>query len=154
MKLNKKKTIIFLISVIAVAGIVITALPLIQAFMDPQSQTTVINASYGAFPLCIYNGVGVMGHLENVTGIMLQINNENDKYLNISCIENSSFVTHVNYVYLKQQVVDKNGNIVDGYIEEKDIFIGVETVVVPVKLSPGNYTVVFSDGNYFDVNIS
>ncbi|WP_162199602.1 hypothetical protein [Sulfuracidifex metallicus] len=74
-----------------------------------------------------------MGHLENVTGIMLQINNENDKYLNISCIENSSFVTHVNYVYLKQQVVDKNGNIVDGYIEEKDIFIGVETVVVPVN---------------------
>jgi len=151
--MNRKKVIIFLISSIAIIGIAITTYPMIQSLVGPQ-QIELAKSTYGTFPLCVYLPNGMGKHLENVTGIMLTINNEDDKDLNLSCVENSTNVIHVNYVYVKQQVINSQGDLAVGFVKEGEVFIGEETVVVPVKLSPGVYTLVFSDGNYFQVNVS
>ncbi|BBG23063.1 hypothetical protein IC006_0347 [Sulfuracidifex tepidarius] len=151
--MSRKKIVIFLISSIAIIGIVLTTYPVIQSLVSPQ-QVQVAKSSYGTFPLCVYSSDGTSGHLKNVTGIMLTINNENDKGLNLSCIENSTNVIHINYVYVKQQVINDQGDLSTGFMKEGEVFIGEETIVIPVKLSPGVYTLVFSDGNYFQVNIS
>ncbi|ARM75559.1 hypothetical protein [Acidianus manzaensis] len=150
--MNKRKIVIFLISIIAVVGIIILTYPTISSILSPNSGSPIYQASYGTYTVEVYTNSSIKS--ENITGIMMVINNIDEQQLTITCIQNSTTTIPINNFYVKQSVVSNSGNVISAFILTKEVYIGEVTVLVPIKLSPGNYTVILSDGNFFSINVS
>ncbi|AWR96933.1 hypothetical protein DFR86_04740 [Acidianus sulfidivorans JP7] len=149
--MNKRKITIFLISAIAIIGILVLTYPTISSLVSPSSGYSIYEASYGNFPVEISTTSGIK--TENITGIMIIINNIDESNLAITCIQNSSTTIPVSSFYEKISVVSNNGNIISAFILTREVYIGEQTILIPIKLSPGNYTVILSDGNFFTINV-
>jgi hypothetical protein len=148
------KRIIFLLTVIAIIGILMVTYPVISSFISPTSQLPVYKESYGSYIIMVYDQGNLSLVKHKITGLMLVINNIDQEKLGIAYIENSTSTFNVNYFFAKESVVLNNGDVTTAYVNTTEIYIGETTIIIPIQLSPGTYTVLLNDGNFFSVTIS
>ncbi|MEM3777235.1 MAG: hypothetical protein QXZ65_08210, partial [Metallosphaera sp.] len=109
------------------------------------------NVSYGTFRVPVYINSGEINY-SVIKGIKLVIDNEDSNSLQISAITNSTYSITPSSYYQLESVPLYNGSFVDGYVKTYEIYLGYDTVIIPVELSPGLYTVYFSNGNQLTFN--
>ncbi|BBL46486.1 hypothetical protein DFR88_04180 [Metallosphaera sedula] len=111
------------------------------------------NVSYGVYTIPVYSHGSIS--YETVKGLKLVIDNEdNNTVVRISSISNSSFSTTPSVYYYLESVPLSNGSIVSAYAPVYEIYVGYDTLIIPINLSPGQYNTVLTDGNQFSFTVS
>ncbi|QGA69226.1 hypothetical protein [Sulfolobus sp. E11-6] len=143
----------FLIIIFIVVAIGITIYFTVQSFTPNSQFVPSYNVTYGVFRIPVY---GDNGKINNtlVQGVMVAVNNEGDNSLKVISVSNSSYTFKPSYIYLLQQVPLDNGSFTNAYIKVTEIYIGYNTIIIPVKLSPGIYQIQFSDGTTISFRIT
>ncbi|BAB67710.1 hypothetical protein [Sulfurisphaera tokodaii] len=153
MKINKK-VIIFLVAIGIIA--VLFSLFIFDrsfAFSIISSQSSNYNYTYGTFTVYIYNPANGIVKKENITGIMLYIDNVDVQNLQITSISNSTF-SEVPVYYVQVPVPLPNGSVINGFQRSYEIYIGYEKILIPTTgLSSGSYVIELSDGTTISVTI-
>ncbi|QIW22773.1 hypothetical protein EWF20_00410 [Sulfolobus sp. S-194] len=149
-----KKVIIFLVIISIVA--VLFSLFIFDrsfAFSIISSQSSNYNYTYGTFTVYVFNPANGTVKKENITGILLFIDNVDVQNLQITSISNSTF-SKVPIYYVQVPVPLPNGSIVEGFQKSYEIYIGYEQILIPTTgLSPGSYVIALSDGTTISVVI-
>jgi len=148
------KIVFFLLTIIVIIGIIMVSYPVISSIFSPTSQIPVYKESYGNYSVMIYNQSNLSLFKRNVTGLMLVINNIDQEKLGITYVQNSTNTYEVRYIFIKESVVLNNGDVTTAYVNSSEIYIGEDTLLIPIHLSPGTYTILFTNGNFFSVTIS
>lgn len=146
-----RKSFLVLAIVFLLTGV--TAYFVVESFIPSSPFIPVYNASYGSYRIPLYYNNGTVKYVE-VEGLRLTLNNQDQNALQIASISNSSFTVRPSWYYETQVAPLPNGSVTVVYVRASEVYLGVETLIVPVVLSPGVYTVVFSDGNTFNFNVS
>jgi len=149
-----RKIIFFLLTIIAIIGIFLVSYPVISSIISPNSQIPVYKESYGTYSIMLYNQSDLSLFERNITGLMLVINNIDQEKLAITYIQNSTNTYIIHYIFIKESVVLNNGEVTTAYMNSSEVYIGEETLLIPIYLSPGTYIIFFNDGNFFSVTIS
>ncbi|WP_126449572.1 hypothetical protein [Sulfodiicoccus acidiphilus] len=140
--------------VLVVASVVGTGYFVATGLAPSNSSLGVLNATEGYFyvPLFNYNDGSLT--YQRLFGVKMTVNNIDEKSLTIVSISNSTFSVNYPSYYEYQQVMAPNGSLVYAYARTYEIYLGVNTVIIPLKLSPGTYTVLFNDGNSIQIQVS
>jgi len=148
--LNKRNLVLTLAVIIVVAG---TGYFIITGLAPSNSSVAEVKAIEGNFMVPIYSYSTNMLTYENLSGVEITINNIDEQSLTIVSISNSTYLINNPLYYEYQQVVAPNGSIVYAYVRTYEIYLGVNTIVIPIHLSPGLYTVLFNDGNSIQIMV-
>ncbi|BDC17669.1 hypothetical protein [Acidianus sp. HS-5] len=149
-----KKIYLIFLTIVAVIGIVLLTYPMISALISPSQGLPIYNEKFGEFSLAVYNSTTLSIKNESMTGLMISLNNLQEEKLTILCIRNSTYTLDVRYFYIKESVVLSSGKVTTAFVKSDEVYIGVDTIFIPVKLSPGMYYVSFNDGNVIPVKFS
>jgi len=149
-----KKLYLIFLTIIVIIGILLLTYPMISALISPSQGLPIYNEKYGNFLISVYNSTTLSIKEENITGLMINLNNLQEEKLTILCIKNASYTLDVRYFYIKQSVVLSDGKVTAAFVKSDEVYIGDDTIFIPAKLSPGTYSIVFSDGNVITVKVS
>jgi hypothetical protein len=152
----KRKYKVFL--ALALSAIVVLALGFLDkglffSFVKSQSMS-VSSYKYGTFEVLVYEPIQGSLARENVTGVMLAINNECSQRVTVTGLFNSTYsVQNPPYLILVWAPAP-NGSIVQAFEETRNIYLGYVTILIPTpRLWPGIYVVALSDGMDFTINV-
>lgn len=154
MKLNKKLEIVFLL-VIAILFVLLFSMPKLYGFISsilaPPQEITYYK--YGDFNVYIFNTTTGFVVKENITGLIIIINNIDSKDLTIISIGNSTYTIKYPIYYVEVPIVLPNGSVINGFERLYGIYIGYTTILIAVHLYPGKYIITLNDGTALSVYI-
>ena len=143
----------FLTVLIVLILVGITAYFVVESLIPSSPFIPEYSATYGVYRIPVYYPNNTITYL-TVEGVKLTLNNQDQNALQISSVYNSTFKVVPPWYYETEGAPLPNASASTVYVQAHEIYLGVETVIVPLKLSPGVYTIVFSDGNTFNFNVS
>ncbi|MCG3109073.1 hypothetical protein L3N51_01363 [Metallosphaera sp. J1] len=142
----------FFVVATVVVLIALTGYFVFQSLIPSSEFVPSYNVSYGVYIIPVYAHGSI--NYQTIKGLKLIIDNEdNNTVVKISSISNSTFSTTPTVYYYLESVPLSNGSIVSAYAPVYEIYVGYDTLVIPVNLSPGKYNVVLTDGNQFSFTV-
>ncbi|QKR01046.1 hypothetical protein GWK48_06715 [Metallosphaera tengchongensis] len=134
--------------------IAVTIYFVVQSLVPSSPYVPSYNVQYGTFVIQFYSS----GYLNsvNVHGIKVIMDNEDTNNLKITSISNSTFSFSPSYYLQLESVPLSNGSIRSAFVNTTEIYLGSDTIIIPtsIKLYPGVYSIIFSDGNELNFNVS
>ncbi|MCH1771250.1 MULTISPECIES: hypothetical protein [Metallosphaera] len=147
----KLRTFFVVASVVILVGL--TGYFIFQSLIPNSEFIPTYNVSYGVYTIPVYSHGSIS--YETIKGLKLVIDNEdNNTVVRISSISNSSFSTTPSVYYYLESVPLSNGSIASAYAPVYEIYVGYDTLIIPVNLSPGQYNIVLTDGNQFSFTVT
>ncbi|AWS00561.1 hypothetical protein DFR87_05020 [Metallosphaera hakonensis JCM 8857 = DSM 7519] len=140
--------------IVVVLLVGVTAYFVAESLFPSSSFVPTYNATYGTFDIPVYSSNGHSINYTMLRGIKLTMDNEDTNQLRISSVSNSTFSFTPQIYYELQSVPLSNGSIVSAYVKTYEIYLGYQTIIIPAKLSPGVYNIVFTDGNQINLNVT